>query len=133
MDGILCRKAWNIRKRYDKYSAEAGCFFIDTFLKIHYTKSSMNRDRKKKKGSQDMFEQYSKDLAELLIPKDTFRPFPKYEDREGWMLMREEYREFLIRKGEEYLGYEWPSVPATVYMGDLQSLNRRNYEKLESY
>lgn len=88
----------------------------------------MNRDRKK--GLHDMFEQYSKNLAELLISKEAFRPFPKYEDREGWMSMGEEYREFLIRKGEEYLEYEWPSVPATVYMDFYRNGNRTRYQKI---
>ena len=77
-----------------------------------------------------MFEQYTKDLASLLVPEEEFHPFPGHEDREGWLQMNEEYREFLIRKGEEYLGYDWPSVPASVYMDFYRNGNRTRYQKI---
>ena len=77
-----------------------------------------------------MFEKYSTDLAKLFVLETEFHPFPKYEDRDEWMTLREEYREFLIRKGEEYLGYDWPSVPASVYMDFYRNGNRTRYEKI---
>ena len=77
-----------------------------------------------------MFEAYTTGLQEKMLPRDQFKPFPKYEDRKAWKALPEDFRAFLIRKGEEYLGYGWPTALASVYMDFYRNGNRTAYEDI---
>lgn len=77
-----------------------------------------------------MFEAYTTGLQEKMLPRDQFKPFPKYEDRKAWKALPEDFRAFLIRKGEEYLGYGWPTALASVYMDFYRNGNRTAYENI---
>ena len=43
-------------------------------------------------------------------------PYPSYTDRKGWDELLGEDKAFVISKGEEYLKYEWKTVPASAYL-----------------
>ena len=43
-------------------------------------------------------------------------PFPEYSDRSGWDKYMGSLKETFIKKGEEYLNYEWKRVKATDYL-----------------
>ena len=43
-------------------------------------------------------------------------PYPAYNDRKGWDELLGEDKAFVISKGEEYLKYEWKTVPASAYL-----------------
>ena len=43
-------------------------------------------------------------------------PYPSYTDRKGWDQLLGEDKAFVISKGEEYLKYEWKTVPASAYL-----------------
>ncbi len=77
-----------------------------------------------------MFEQYRGKLSDTPIPQEALKPFPKYEDRAGWEALHESVRGWLIQKGEEYLGYGWPTTLASVYMDYYRNGNRRRYENI---
>ena len=77
-----------------------------------------------------MFEQYRENIKDLLIPLNEFKPFPQYEDRAGWEAMSDEFRAHMIQKGEEYLGYGWPTTLASVYMDFYRNGNRSRYEDI---
>ena len=77
-----------------------------------------------------MFEMYRENIKDLLIPMKEFRPFPRYEDRAGWVAMIEDFRTHMIQKGEEYLNYGWPTTLASVYMDFYRNGNRSRYEDI---
>ena len=66
-----------------------------------------------------MFEAYTTGMQEKMLPLNQFKPFPKYEDRKAWQELPEEFRAFLIQKGEEYLGYGWPTALGQCVYGFL--------------
>lgn len=70
------------------------------------------------------------DLQNLLLPNASFRPLPKADDREAWEALPEQVRRHQVAKAEKYLEYEWPALPATLYMEFARIGNRRNYERL---
>ena len=51
-------------------------------------------------------------------------PYPSYSDRAGWDRIMWKNREDLIKRGEEYLDYEWITVRATDYLAFERSGNR---------
>ena len=78
-----------------------------------------------------MFERFDDAfLREYLLPVQDFTPWPRYEDREAWESLPAPVREEMIRRGEGWLNYEWPSLLATGYMEFLRNGNRNRYEKL---
>lgn len=68
-------------------------------------------------------------LAEALIPREDYRPFPRAEDRGEWEGLPGEVREAVVERGERHLGYEWPRLPATLFMEFGRTGNRSGYER----
>jgi hypothetical protein len=63
-------------------------------------------------------------IRELLLPGDSWIPFPAYADREAWHMIPENLREEMIRRGEEALDFAWDIVKATDYLEFVQSGDR---------
>ncbi|OHB68830.1 MAG: hypothetical protein A2Y77_11705 [Planctomycetes bacterium RBG_13_62_9] len=75
-------------------------------------------------------ELYPQDKIEkVLIPRDQWRPWPKWSDRQRWEGLPEPVRKDLIANGEEYLGYDWPDLPATLFLQYAREGNRSRYER----
>lgn len=68
-------------------------------------------------------------LAGILVEKQNFNPLPFPGDI-AWQSIKPEYREQLIEQGEQYLGYEWPTLPAIRYMDFDKTGNRSEYESI---
>ncbi len=51
-----------------------------------------------------------------LILNQEWVPYPDYSDREGWDKLTSEFRDDIIRLGEEALDYEWKVIKATDYI-----------------
>lgn len=65
----------------------------------------------------DLFMKACSDAGtEVFMMDGKWLPYPEYSDREGWDALLGENRAMVIRKGEEYLDYEWKTVPATAYL-----------------
>lgn len=78
-----------------------------------------------------LYEKYiGGDLKSILIPREEYKPFPDACSRSFWEGLSEELRKELIEKGEKYLEFEWPVLPATEYMNFRRSGDRAGYEKL---
>lgn len=71
-------------------------------------------------------------LRQTLIPRDKYRPFPTIHDRGAWDGLRAETRASLLVGGERYLRYEWPEMPATVFLEYARNGNRTNYENIRN-
>jgi len=69
-------------------------------------------------------------LEKILIPQKDFTPHPRANDRYAWDNIKEGLRANLIKKGESYLDYSWPHLPALRYMDFSRNGNRTRYQKL---
>ena len=73
-------------------------------------------------------ERFATKVSDILIPKTSFRPYPTADDRAAWASLPEEVRRAQVELGETYLGYAWPSLPATLFMEFERTGNRSNFE-----
>ncbi|MBS13053.1 MAG: heparinase [Gemmatimonadetes bacterium] len=69
-------------------------------------------------------------LQDLITPLEDFRPFPKASNRATWQNLPEPLRKRYIRNGERSLDFEWPNLPASVYLEFDRVGNRSNYESI---
>ncbi len=67
-------------------------------------------------------------IEKVLIPRGQWQPWPKWSDRQSWQGLPEGVRKDLIANGEPYLGYQWPSLPATLFLEYARNSNRSRYE-----
>lgn len=68
-------------------------------------------------------------VAQVLIPRDQWQPWPRWSDREAWEGLSEPVRKDLIANGEAYLGYDWPDLPATLFLEYVRNGNRSRYQR----
>ncbi|MEZ4636721.1 MAG: heparinase II/III family protein [Caldilineaceae bacterium] len=77
-----------------------------------------------------LHQRYSlEDLSQLLLPRDRFQPFPTIEDRAAWASLPDAVKAAHVGRGEEFLGFDFPPLPATLFLQYSRMGNRRNYEK----
>jgi len=83
-------------------------------------------------GREDRFklgELYPRErIAQVLIPRGKWHPCPTWDEREAWDGLPQEVRNDLIANGEKYLGYDWPALPATLFLEFARNGNRSRYE-----
>jgi len=71
-------------------------------------------------------------LAELknwLVMDQKWVKYPEYTDRKGWDALTGEFKDDMIKKGEEALPYEWKVVKATDYLEFGRSGSRQVMEQ----
>jgi hypothetical protein len=74
---------------------------------------------------------YSKDaLQKVLIPLAQWTPFPKTSDRTGWAKADEAMMKAYVKQAESYLGYAWPSIPATKSLLIERTGDRNEYQSV---
>lgn len=69
------------------------------------------------------------DLPELIIPRAGYRPHPTIEERAAWAGLSGPVQAAHIQRAEAYLGYDYPGLPATLFLQYSRMGNRRNYER----
>ena len=67
-------------------------------------------------------------VAKVLVPREQWRPWPTWSDRKAWESLPEPVRKDLIANGERYLRYDWPDLPATLFLEYAREGNRSRYE-----
>jgi hypothetical protein len=67
-------------------------------------------------------------LSTLLVPQTEWHPYPTIMEREAWALLPAAVRARHTAAGEALLGYDWPPLPATLFLQYARVGNRRNYE-----
>ncbi len=67
-------------------------------------------------------------VQRVLLSRDQWRPWPTCSERQGWEGLPSEVHQDLIANGEEYLGYDWPPLPATLFLEFARNGNRSRYE-----
>lgn len=70
------------------------------------------------------------DIVKHLVQGNDWVGFPAYTDRNGWNQLSANYRSAYIQQGEAYLGYDWPTINATVYLDFSRTGNRATQEKI---
>jgi hypothetical protein len=70
------------------------------------------------------------ELKNILIPQAQWTPFPKPQNREGWLAADQEMLKANLKVAETYLNYNWPSIPATKSLLIDRTGNRSEYEEI---
>lgn len=68
-------------------------------------------------------------MKSMLITDQKWVTFPDYTDRQGWDKLTANHKIDLIKKGEQYLQYEWKVIKATDYLAFDRTGNRSQMEK----
>ncbi len=69
------------------------------------------------------------ELQRLLVAPSDFHPFPRWSERSAWDGLPAPLRQFLISRGEKYLNYQWPALPATLFLEFARTGNRENFQR----
>ncbi|MEN8117311.1 MAG: heparinase II/III family protein [Bacteroidota bacterium] len=64
-------------------------------------------------------------LENVLLKNFSDIGFPTYQNRDFWDNLPASVRSEYIKKGEEYLDYDWPTIKATDYLEIIRSGDRR--------
>lgn len=77
-----------------------------------------------------MFAEWLKNNKVIDAITDTcsYHPYPKACERDKWDSLPKEVTSACIAQAEKYLGYQWPSLPATYFMAYMRTGDRRIYE-----
>ncbi|WP_218093163.1 heparinase II/III family protein [Paenibacillus solanacearum] len=67
-------------------------------------------------------------LADQVLPRAAYRPYPDAERRSEWEALPAELRQSVVAEGEKYLDYNWPVLTASMYMEFLHNGNRTRYD-----
>ncbi len=57
-----------------------------------------------------------KEIRKILIPREQFHPFPKYDEREAWEALPQTIRDQYLSREQEFLSYESSALNAVKYM-----------------
>jgi len=77
-----------------------------------------------------LHQRYSvEDVHRLLLPHADYRPHPTIEDRAAWQGLPAPVRAAHLQRGESFLGFDYPSLPAALFLQYSRMGNRRNYER----
>lgn len=67
-------------------------------------------------------------LADQLLSRTDYRPYPTVEQRDEWEGLPAELRQSVIAEGEKYIDYQWPMLTAAMYREFLSNGNRTRYD-----
>jgi hypothetical protein len=70
----------------------------------------------------------SEKLPTLLTPRAHWQPYPTIDARAPWEALPATVRSALVTGAEAFVDYDWPSLPATLFLQYARIGNRRNYE-----
>jgi len=82
-----------------------------------------------REGRFKLGELYSQEkVAKLLLAREDWHPWPRWDERSAWEALPAEVRQDLLANGAEVLGYDWPALPATLFLEFARNGNRSRYE-----
>ncbi len=64
-----------------------------------------------------------------LVSAEDWHPYPRFEERNAWEALTDSTRATLVKTGEQYLQYEWPDLPATLFLDFERTGNRSRYQR----
>ncbi|MDR2025986.1 MAG: heparinase II/III-family protein [Prevotellaceae bacterium] len=72
------------------------------------------------------------ELRQMIIPQAAWTPFPRLADREGWAKADKNMLQACIKSAESSIGYDWPTIPATLSLLYVRTGNRSQYGSVSS-
>ncbi|MBL8995259.1 MAG: heparinase, partial [Spirochaetia bacterium] len=75
-----------------------------------------------------LHQKYSDVFTNLLLPRESFRPFPAVSDRKEWGKISPAIQKSILSRAEKVAAGEWKILPATGYMDFERSGDRNRYE-----
>lgn len=70
-------------------------------------------------------------LDQVLMGRDDWRPFPKWAERQAWVSLPAAVQAELVQRGEGYLQYSWPELPAVLFLQFARTGNRENFQNAQ--
>ena len=67
-------------------------------------------------------------LQELLLSREDWNPFPKWQDRTGWGAVPRSLQDLLLQAGQERIGFEYPALPATLFLDYMRTGRRTPFQ-----
>ena len=71
-------------------------------------------------------------IADALIPREHFHPFPTAAERAPWEALPTDARAALIKNGETQLKTAWEVLPATTFLEYRRTGNRSHFEEIQN-
>ena len=72
-------------------------------------------------------EKYSKEMLKSSLV-DSWHPYPDAADRGSWEALPDPMRKAYVARGEEALSFDWPTLPATLFLDHVRTGNRSRYQ-----
>jgi len=83
------------------------------------------------KDAKMLSEKYTVDqIRAVLVPRETWHPYPTRDERELWENVPEDLRQALIKRGDTCLGFRWEPFRATDFLAMAKTGSRALYGKL---
>ena len=102
--------------------------FIFILVSFGFSQTSISQEKRSLLSGAYPLEE----LKNMLIPHSEWNPFPIAEDRDAWQNLPGKIHHDIVKRGESFLNYEWPSLPATVFLEFARDGNRSNFQGLRS-
>jgi hypothetical protein len=74
-------------------------------------------------------EQTLEQLSRVLVKAADYHPFPTWQERTKWATVDESVRRLYVKEAEPLFNYNWPDLPATLFLEFKRNGNRSRYEK----
>ncbi len=68
-------------------------------------------------------------VGRVLLSSSDYHPFPTWQEHAAWQALPESIRQKYTFEAEKLLGYNWPELPATLFLEFRRNGNRSHYEK----
>ena len=69
-------------------------------------------------------------LQQLLLSREDWNPFPKWQDRVGWGAVPQSLQDLLLQAGQERIGFEYPALPATLFLDYMRTGRRTPFQEV---
>ncbi|MDZ7319575.1 MAG: heparinase II/III-family protein [candidate division KSB1 bacterium] len=70
-------------------------------------------------------------LDQILVGRETWRPYPKWAERQAWLSLPAPLQRELVQRGESFLQYSWPALPAVLFLEFARKGNRENFQNAQ--
>ncbi|MDF1515706.1 MAG: heparinase II/III family protein, partial [Anaerolineae bacterium] len=65
---------------------------------------------------------------EIIPAYGEWHPYPRIGERDSWLGLSTALREVIVNQGEQVLDYNWPALPATLFLEYKRNGNRSRYQ-----
>jgi hypothetical protein len=72
-------------------------------------------------------------VGRVLLNVSDYHPFPTWQEHSSWQALPESVRKLYVSQAEKLLGYNWPDLPATMFLEFKRNGNRTHYEAPHFY